>query len=40
MIDTLKVALSRNPSLLARDFVGAAALMVVLIVGLSLPGLS
>ena len=39
MFDDLKDALVRNPATLARDFAGATALMVVLMVGLSLPGL-
>lgn len=39
MFEDLKSALTRNPSLLARDFAGAAALMVMLLVGLSLPSL-
>lgn len=40
MIDDVRNALSRNPATLARDFAGAGALVVILLVGLSLPGLS
>lgn len=40
MFDDLKAAFTRNPAMLARDFAGATALMVVLLVGLSLPGLT
>ena len=39
MIDDLKAALTRNPGTLARDFAGATAIMVILLAGLSLPGL-
>lgn len=35
----LKDTLSRNSATLAQDFAGAAALVVVAFVGLSLPGL-
>lgn len=40
MYEDLKTALTRNPATLARDFAGAAALMVMLLAGLSLPALS
>jgi hypothetical protein len=39
MFDTLKTAVSRNPATLAQDFAGAAAILVIFLVGLSLPGL-
>lgn len=39
MFDDLKAALTRNPTMLARDFAGATCLMVLLFVGLSIPGL-
>jgi hypothetical protein len=32
-------ALTRNPGALARDFAGATAIILMLVVGLSLPGL-
>lgn len=40
MYDDLKAALTRDPATLARDFAGAAALVLMLLVGLSLPGLA
>ncbi len=33
----LKAAIARSPGLLAQDFAGAAALALILIVGLNLP---
>ncbi len=39
MLDDLKDALSRAPATLAQDIAGGAALMVILVVGLHLPGL-
>lgn len=39
MYNDLRTALTRDPATLARDFAGAATLVVMLIVGLSIPGL-
>jgi len=39
MLDDLRSALSRAPATLAQDIAGGAALMVILVVGLHLPGL-
>ena len=38
MLHDLKAALSRSSATLAQDFAGAAALVVMLLVGLHLPG--
>ncbi len=38
MLDDLKTAFSRTPTTLAQDIVGGAALMVILVAGLHLPG--
>ncbi len=38
MLNSLNRALSRPPATLAQDFAGAAALVVIFAVGLSLPG--
>ncbi len=40
MIDALHTALTRRPASLAQDFAGAAAILVILVVGLNLPALS
>ncbi|MEE9389433.1 MAG: hypothetical protein V3U96_12580 [Paracoccaceae bacterium] len=40
MLNDLKTILERNPSALLGDFAGATALVVMLIVGLHLPGLN
>ncbi len=40
MLNDLKTALTRHPLLLAGDLAGAAALVVIFVVGLSLPGLT
>ncbi len=40
MYDDIRSALTRDPATLARDFAGAAALVLMLLVGLSLPGLT
>ncbi len=39
MLNSLNRALSRPPATLAQDFAGASALLVMVVVGLSLPGL-
>ena len=39
MFTDLKAIVARSPATLAQDFAGAAALLVILVVGLSLPGL-
>ena len=38
MFDDLKAALTRAPATLAQDIAGGAALMVILVAGLHLPG--
>lgn len=40
MINALHTALTRRPALLAQDLTGAAAIVVILVVGLNLPALS
>ncbi|MEL6643536.1 MAG: hypothetical protein AAFQ79_06345 [Pseudomonadota bacterium] len=40
MIDALHTALTRRPATLAQDLAGAAAILVILVVGLNLPALS
>lgn len=39
MIDQMKIALHRSQDTLLQDFLGAGALVVMLVVGLHLPGL-
>lgn len=40
MIDALHTALTRRPASLAQDLAGAAAIVVILVVGLNLPALT
>ena len=39
MIKDIRSALTRSPATLAQDFAGVAALLVIFLVGFSLPGL-
>lgn len=39
MLQVVKHALARNPTSLAGDFLGGAALTIILVASLSLPGL-
>ena len=40
MITTLKTIVSRAPATVLEDFIGVAAIFVVFVVGLNLPGLT
>lgn len=39
MFKDLRSAFTRSPATLAQDFAGAAALLVIFLIGFSLPGL-